>query len=219
MPADLVHLVRHGEVHNPDGRALRPHLEGFGLSDLGHRMAAAAADGLAGHPVPRSIASPLQRTQESAQRRGPTRFGLDITTDERADRAAPTGSRASACARRSAAPTHWPRLRTRACPAGVSPSLSVARAHARRDHGRARRRRRGRGRHGEPPDADRRWSHRARRRSARCTTTRAQRRCSLSSITTLRRGRATASSRSAYQEPAQTCSRQPPISVPCERSS
>ena len=50
MPAELLHLVRHGEVHNPQ-RVLYGRLEGFGLSDLGHGMAAAAVTGLAGHPV------------------------------------------------------------------------------------------------------------------------------------------------------------------------
>ena len=45
MPADLVHLVRHGEVHNP-AHVLYGRLEGFGLSDLGHRMAAAAVTAL-----------------------------------------------------------------------------------------------------------------------------------------------------------------------------
>ena len=42
MPADLVHLVRHGEVDNPGG-VLYGRIPGFGLSELGHRMAEAAA--------------------------------------------------------------------------------------------------------------------------------------------------------------------------------
>ncbi|HWH26726.1 MAG TPA: histidine phosphatase family protein [Pseudolysinimonas sp.] len=65
MPADLIHLVRHGEVHNPRG-VLYGRLPGFGLSDRGHRMAALAADSLVGHPVTALWASPLQRTRESA---------------------------------------------------------------------------------------------------------------------------------------------------------
>lgn len=83
MPADQIHLVRHGEVHNPDG-VLYGRLPGFGLSERGHRMAAAAADELvkAGRPVSRLIASPLQRAQESAQPIADA-LGLPIDTEPR----------------------------------------------------------------------------------------------------------------------------------------
>lgn len=81
MPADLIHLVRHGEVHNPDG-ILYGRIPGYHLSELGHRMAEAAAASLAGHPVTGLYASPLQRAQESAQPWS-ARFALPIVTDER----------------------------------------------------------------------------------------------------------------------------------------
>lgn len=81
MPADLIHLVRHGEVHNPDG-ILYGRIPGFHLSELGHAMADAAAASLAGHPVTALYASPLQRAQESAQPWS-ERFGLSIVTEER----------------------------------------------------------------------------------------------------------------------------------------
>lgn len=81
MPADLIHLVRHGEVHNPAG-VLYGRIPGYHLSELGHAMAAAAADSLAGHPVTALYASPLQRAQESAQPWA-ERFGLPIVTEER----------------------------------------------------------------------------------------------------------------------------------------
>lgn len=84
MPAELVHLVRHGEVHNPDG-VLYGRIEGFGLSERGHRMAQLAADSLAGADIRRIVASPLQRTRESAapwvERFGATAGELQI--DER----------------------------------------------------------------------------------------------------------------------------------------
>ena len=73
--------MRHGEVHNPEG-ILYGRIAGYHLSELGHRMAAAAADQFAGHPVTKLYASPLQRAQESAQPWAEA-FGLDITTDER----------------------------------------------------------------------------------------------------------------------------------------
>ena len=81
MPATLIHLVRHGEVYNPEG-ILYGRLPGFHLSKLGQRMAAAAAGELAGHPITALYASPLQRAQESAAPWS-ARFGLDIITDDR----------------------------------------------------------------------------------------------------------------------------------------
>lgn len=81
MPAELVRLVRHGEVHNPDG-ILYGRIPGYHLSELGHAMAKLAAESLTGHDVQRLVASPLQRTQESAQPWADL-FGLPIDTDER----------------------------------------------------------------------------------------------------------------------------------------
>jgi broad specificity phosphatase PhoE len=66
VSADLVRLVRHGEVHNPAG-VLYGRLPEFHLSERGHAMAALAAESLAGHDVRRVVASPLTRTRESAQ--------------------------------------------------------------------------------------------------------------------------------------------------------
>jgi broad specificity phosphatase PhoE len=80
--ASQVHLVRHGEVFNPDG-ILYGRLPGFGLSKLGHRMAQAAADELVGRSRPISAlrVSPLQRTRESAEPVAAA-FGLDPVIDE-----------------------------------------------------------------------------------------------------------------------------------------
>jgi len=81
VPADLIHLVRHGEVFNPDG-ILYGRIPGFHLSELGHAMADAAAESLTGQPVTRLYASPLQRTQESAAPWA-ERFELPVITDDR----------------------------------------------------------------------------------------------------------------------------------------
>ena len=81
MPADLIHLVRHGEVENPD-RVLYGRLEGFGLSTLGHRMAEVAAASLVGRPIVGLVASPLQRTQESAAPWA-KQFALELRLDDR----------------------------------------------------------------------------------------------------------------------------------------
>jgi broad specificity phosphatase PhoE len=60
-----VHVMRHGEVYNPD-RILYGRLPGFRLSDKGKEQAATVADALAERDVVAVIASPLQRAQETA---------------------------------------------------------------------------------------------------------------------------------------------------------
>jgi broad specificity phosphatase PhoE len=81
VPAERIHLVRHGEVENPTG-VLYGRIEGFGLSARGHRMAQLAAESLAGHDIRLIAASPLQRTRESAAPWVAT-FGVDLGIDER----------------------------------------------------------------------------------------------------------------------------------------
>lgn len=74
-----VHLIRHGEVHNPDG-ILYGRLPGFRLSDTGRAQAVAAAELLAGRDIVAVIASPLQRAQETAAPIA-ARHNLPIDTD------------------------------------------------------------------------------------------------------------------------------------------
>ena len=68
MPATRIHLVRHGEVNNPNG-VLYGRLPNFVLSSLGRQMAEATATELAssGANITRVISSPLQRTLQSAR--------------------------------------------------------------------------------------------------------------------------------------------------------
>ncbi|KFF60304.1 phosphoglycerate mutase [Cryobacterium sp. MLB-32] len=83
MVASQVHLVRHGEVFNPQG-VLYGRLPNYRLSELGAQMAESAAAELLtrGRPVVRVIASPLQRAQESAAPIARA-FSLALDTDER----------------------------------------------------------------------------------------------------------------------------------------
>lgn len=60
-----VHLLRHGEVHNPNG-VLYGRLPGYTLSTRGREMADRVADALADHDIAAVIASPLERAQETA---------------------------------------------------------------------------------------------------------------------------------------------------------
>ncbi|HEY7704831.1 MAG TPA: histidine phosphatase family protein [Acidimicrobiia bacterium] len=93
----FVHLLRHGEVHNPD-EIVYAGLEGFGLSDRGLRQAEAAAEFLATRNVAAIASSPLQRALETAAQVA-LAAGCQVTADERltefglADRWAGTGWR------------------------------------------------------------------------------------------------------------------------------
>jgi broad specificity phosphatase PhoE len=60
-----VHLLRHGEVDNPNG-ILYGRLPGYHLSDLGRAQAEAAAQFLAQRDIGYLVASPLERAQETA---------------------------------------------------------------------------------------------------------------------------------------------------------
>ena len=83
MPATHIHLVRHGEVHNPGG-VLYGRLPHFHLSEKGKKMAAAAAKAIheAGIKPTKLVVSPLLRTQQSAEPFA-EKFALTPDLDER----------------------------------------------------------------------------------------------------------------------------------------
>ena len=60
----VVHLVRHGEVHNPD-KILYGRLPDFHLSTTGHAMAKRVAEYFRGADVTHLRCSPMERTQET----------------------------------------------------------------------------------------------------------------------------------------------------------
>lgn len=117
MVATTVHLLRHGEVHNPSG-VLYGRLPGYRLSERGRAMAELVAADLAGqragarHDVVAVIASPLQRAHETAEPVAAA-FGLEIGTDERLVEAANhfEGLRFGSGEGSLANPRHWPYLR------------------------------------------------------------------------------------------------------------
>ncbi|MGY4859151.1 histidine phosphatase family protein [Cryobacterium sp. AP23] len=128
MVASQVHLVRHGEVFNPQ-HVLYGRLPGFRLSDLGRQMAEAAAADLVerGRPVVRLIASPLQRTQESAAPVAAA-FGLPIDVDDRiiepVNRFEGKRMRGPGGALRD--PRNWPSLTNPARPSWGEPFRSIS---------------------------------------------------------------------------------------------
>jgi len=80
-PVTLVHVVRHGEVHNPE-KVLYGRLPGYHLSELGTKMAERVAESLAGRDVTAVIASPLERARETAAPIAAA-FDLEVDTDAR----------------------------------------------------------------------------------------------------------------------------------------
>ena len=77
----VVHLLRHGEVYNPD-HVLYGRLPGFALSARGVEQAEQAAEYLAERDIGYLVASPLERAQQTAQPLA-TKLGLEIATDGR----------------------------------------------------------------------------------------------------------------------------------------
>ena len=80
-PDTIVHLLRHGEVHNPGG-VLYGRRDGFHLSDLGRQMAERVADAVKDRDIVHMRSSPLERAQETGAPLALAR-GLEIVTDER----------------------------------------------------------------------------------------------------------------------------------------
>ena len=77
----IVHLLRHGEVHNPGG-VLYGRLPGFHLSDLGNRMAERVAETIGDRDIVHLRVSPLERVRETAAPLAAAR-GLEPVVDER----------------------------------------------------------------------------------------------------------------------------------------
>lgn len=80
-PDTVVHLLRHGEVHNPEG-VLYGRRDGFHLSDRGRAMADRAAAYLADRDITLIKSSPLERARETAQPLAAA-LGLEVGIDER----------------------------------------------------------------------------------------------------------------------------------------
>lgn len=77
----LVHVLRHGEVHNPEG-ILYGRRDGFHLSDLGRKMAERIAESIGDRDIVHMRTSPLERAQETAAPLAAT-LGLTPVIDPR----------------------------------------------------------------------------------------------------------------------------------------
>jgi broad specificity phosphatase PhoE len=122
----VVHVVRHGEVHNPAG-ILYGRLPGFRLSDNGRDQADVVAKALADADVAAVVASPMQRAQETAAPIAAA-HGLEIRTDGELIEASNLFegldvSIGDGVLRR---PEHWWKLRDPFTPSWGEPYLQIA---------------------------------------------------------------------------------------------
>ena len=122
----VVHLLRHGEVHNPDG-ILYGRLPGYRLSDRGRHQADVVAKALTGADLAVVLASPMQRAQETAL---PTAAAHDlpVTTDERLIEAGNTFEGRTVGVGDGALrdPRYWWRLRNPLTPSWGEPYREIA---------------------------------------------------------------------------------------------
>jgi broad specificity phosphatase PhoE len=121
-----VHLLRHGEVHNP-GKVLYGRLPGFLLSTDGEAMAEKAAAWFLGKDVTHLVSSPLERAQQTAAPLAGA-LSLPVAIDERLIEAgnAFEGLRVGVGDGILRAPQHWWRLRNPFRPSWGEPYVEIA---------------------------------------------------------------------------------------------
>jgi broad specificity phosphatase PhoE len=121
-----VHLLRHGEVHNPGG-VLYGRLPGYRLSTTGEAMASAAAEWFAGKDVTHLVSSPLERAQQTAAPLA-NALSLPVHIDERLIEAgnAFEGMAVAGGAGVFRAPRNWWKLRNPLQPSWGEPYVEIA---------------------------------------------------------------------------------------------
>jgi broad specificity phosphatase PhoE len=121
-----VHLLRHGEVHNP-AKILYGRLPGYRLSDAGLEMAKKAADWFADKDVVHLISSPLERARQTAQPLADAR-GLEVHVDERIIEAGNAFEGLTVAGGNGVwrVPRHWWKLRNPMRPSWGEPYVEIA---------------------------------------------------------------------------------------------
>ncbi len=125
-PRTRVHMVRHGEVHNPD-RLLYGRLPDYHLSEAGREMAGKVAANLTGRGITHVVSSPLERAQETAEPIAAA-LGLPVTLDERLIEAANLfeGLAVAVGDGSLGSPRHWWKLRNPFRPSWGEPYRVIA---------------------------------------------------------------------------------------------
>ncbi|MQA08291.1 MAG: histidine phosphatase family protein [Pseudonocardiaceae bacterium] len=126
MTTTIVHLLRHGEVHNPGG-VLYGRLPGFDLSARGKEQALTIAEYLARHDIGHVVASPLERAQQTAEPIAAS-HRLDVVSDGRLIEADNVfeGLRVGVGDGVLRHPRYWPKLRNPLLPSWGEPYLDIA---------------------------------------------------------------------------------------------
>jgi broad specificity phosphatase PhoE len=122
----VVHLLRHGEVHNP-GKILYGRLPGFRLSTTGEAMALAAAEWFTGRDITHLVSSPLERAQQTAAPVAEA-LSLPVALDDRLIEAgnAFEGLAVAGGAGVFRAPGNWWKLRNPFRPSWGEPYVEIA---------------------------------------------------------------------------------------------
>jgi broad specificity phosphatase PhoE len=122
----VVHLLRHGEVHNPD-KVLYGRLPNFHLSDTGRQQADIVAKALTDADLTVVLASPMERAQETA---APTASAHDlpVLTEDGLIEAGNKfeGRRVGVGEGALRDPRNWPLLRDPFLPSWGEPYLRIA---------------------------------------------------------------------------------------------
>ncbi len=124
----VVHVVRHGQVHNPEG-VLYGRLSGYRLSDLGQRMAARLGEHFAQADLVWLACSPLQRARETMAPIAAAHPGLEVHVDDRLIEADNVFAGKSFGAHNGLLfkPTSWWSLRNPLRPSWGEPYVEIAR--------------------------------------------------------------------------------------------
>jgi broad specificity phosphatase PhoE len=122
----VVHLVRHGEVHNPDG-VLYGRLPGFRLSDRGQKQALVVAEFLQDKDIVHVACSPLERARLTSAPIADS-HRIDPVVDERLIEAANVfeGMKVSVGDGALRDIRNWPKLRNPFKPSWGEPYLDIA---------------------------------------------------------------------------------------------
>ena len=126
MTLTTVHMLRHGEVHNPD-HVMYGRLPGFNLSALGRGMAERVAKKISDRDITHLVSSPLERARQTAAPLAEA-LGLGVHIDERLLEAgnAFQGKPFGPGDRAWAHPTAWPLLRNPFRPSWGEPYGRIA---------------------------------------------------------------------------------------------
>lgn len=124
MNTTVVHLLRHGKVHNPDN-ILYGRLPDYRLAVSGQQMAAGVARHFVGTDIAYLAASSLQRAQETAAPLAEL-TGLPVHTDDRIIEAANDFEGAAVGVHTFRRPGNWWKLRAPFRPSWGEPYLEIA---------------------------------------------------------------------------------------------